>query len=86
MSNQSTDPEMGLIEAYYTVASSLQQSANEQLRIAEMLNRHADRMCEERVRQMPQGCTRSHPHEEMNAECERLTEIARSGVNGSPNP
>jgi hypothetical protein len=26
------------------------------------------------------GCHRSHPHEEMNAECERLTEIARRGA------
>lgn len=32
---------------------------------------------------LSEGCTRSHPHEEMNAECERLTEIARSGVTRS---
>ena len=28
----------------------------------------------------PEGCTRSHPHEEMNAECKRLTEAARSNA------
>jgi hypothetical protein len=29
------------------------------------------------LRQMPQGCHRSHPHENMNAECERKTLEAR---------
>jgi len=27
---------------------------------------------------MASGCTRSHPHENMSAECERLTEVARA--------
>lgn len=31
------------------------------------------------------GCTRSHPHENMNAECERLTEIARKDHSACPN-
>lgn len=37
---------------------------------------------ERRAGDVPAGCTRSHPHEEMNAECERLTQVARSGAKG----
>jgi len=29
---------------------------------------------------MPAGCHRSHPHEDMDAGCERLTEVARRGA------
>src|SRR5690606_31033999 len=31
----------------------------------------------ERSVTLPAGCHRSHPHEDMNAECERKTEMAR---------
>lgn len=34
----------------------------------------------EKASVLPSGCHRSHPHEDMSAECERLTEIARAQV------
>jgi len=32
-------------------------------------------------RKKPQGCTRSHPHEDMSEECEKITEVARENYN-----
>lgn len=40
----------------------------------------------EKTSALPSGCHRSHPHEDMNAECERLTEIARSSAQISEDP
>lgn len=66
---------MDLIEAYYAVANHLQEQAASKNKIADMLGKMADAMSEQRMREV--GCTRSHPHEDMNPECEKLTEIAR---------
>lgn len=30
-----------------------------------------------KIRKCPNGCTRSHPHEDMDAECVQKTEVAR---------
>lgn len=32
-------------------------------------------------RKKPQGCTRSHPHENMSEECEKITEVTRENYN-----
>jgi hypothetical protein len=40
---------------------------------AECLRRYPD----EKASTLADGCTRSHPHEDMDSECEKLTEIAR---------
>lgn len=66
---------MDLIEAYYAVANHLQEQAARKAEIADMLGNMADAMSEHRMREV--GCTRSHPHEDMSPECEKLTEIAR---------
>lgn len=71
------DERLKLAEAYYMVASDLQRQAECILNMAKNLDRMADRMCEDNIRERS-GCRRSHPHENMSAECERLTEIARN--------
>ena len=48
MSDQN-HPALLLADAYYKVAAHLTQYANEQLMIANRLNRYADQICEQKV-------------------------------------
>lgn len=76
-----------LAEAYYAVARDLQAHGQKMLETAEMLGTFADRLCEAHMRNKPMPqCTRSHPHENMDAECERLTNLARASISASEKP
>ena len=44
-------PKLTLAECYYIVARDLESNAREQLRLAEQLNRHADVLCEQNIRE-----------------------------------
>jgi hypothetical protein len=74
-----------LAEAYYAVANDLRIQGERMLEMAEVLDRNGSMLCEQNMRETPlvQGCHRAHPHENMDAECERLTELAR-GAHPSP--
>jgi hypothetical protein len=77
METASVSELLKLAEAYYAVSADLKRQAEKWLVQSQEMGFIADRICEENMRQ---GCTRSHPHENMNAECERLTEVARNAV------
>lgn len=69
------DEHLKLAEAYYAVANDLRCNAHVMNNMADQLFDAADRMCEKNIKRI---CTRSHPHENMNAECARQTEATRS--------
>ncbi len=48
------NPTLAMAECYYAVARDLQHSAQEQLRMAELLNRRADALCEQNMRESSQ--------------------------------
>lgn len=77
------DERLKLAEAYYAVAQDLQDHGRQMLETANMLGTMADRICEASMRAKQPGCTRSHPHENMSAECERLTEVAKGAHSAS---
>jgi len=75
------DDQLKRAEAYYLVAAELRTNAERMIETSFMLSEMADRICEANMRNKPMPqCTRSHPHENMNDECDRLTNLARASV------
>lgn len=79
MANRHDDPIGYQVEDWRARARLAQAEARTLITRAEIwedaAGRLEDAIAAEKKRQ---GCMRSHPHENMNAECERLTEVARS--------